>query len=118
MALVLFLGGIVGVFAFRSRICRYAGMTVNRLRIGTLGVTLVFLGWYHPTQPTTQQIAILVRELISWATTGGFRWALFSRRRWSRSRSSVSPSSSRSGVAGCSVGGSARSARSRNCSTR
>ncbi|GAB6863035.1 4Fe-4S binding protein [Haloplanus litoreus] len=77
MALVLFLGGIVGVFAFRSRICRYAGMTVNRLRIGTLGVTLVFLGWYHPTQPTTQQIAILVRELISWATTGGFRWALF-----------------------------------------
>jgi NosR/NirI family nitrous oxide reductase transcriptional regulator len=77
VALVLFLGGILAVFTFRSRICRYAGVTVNRLRIGTLGVTLVFLGWYHPTQPTTQQIAILVRELISWATAGGFRWALF-----------------------------------------
>lgn len=77
VALVLFLGGILGIFTFRSRICRYAGVTVNRLRIGTLGVTLVFLGWYHPTQPTTQQIAILVRELLSWATTGGFRWALF-----------------------------------------
>ena len=77
LALVLFLGGIVGVFTFRSRLCRRAGVTVNRLRIGTLGVTLVFLGWYHPTQPTTQQIAILVREVLSWATTGGFRWALF-----------------------------------------
>ena len=77
LALVLFLGGILAVFTFRSRICRYAGVTVNRLRIGTLGVTLVFLGWYHPTQPTTQQIAILVREVLSWATTGGFRWALF-----------------------------------------
>ncbi|WP_338739810.1 4Fe-4S binding protein [Haloplanus salilacus] len=77
LALVLFLGGILGVFTFRSRLCRRAGVTVNRLRIGTLGATLVFLGWYHPTQPTTQQIAILVRELISWATTGGFRWALF-----------------------------------------
>ena len=77
LALIVFLGGIVGVFAFRSRLCRREGVTVNRLRIGTLGVTLVFLGWYHPTQPTTQQIAILVRELISWATTGGFRWALF-----------------------------------------
>ena len=77
IALVVFLTAILGVFTFRSRICRRAGVTVNRLRIGTLGVTLVFLGWYHPTQPTTQQIAILVRELISWATTGGFRWALF-----------------------------------------
>jgi NosR/NirI family nitrous oxide reductase transcriptional regulator len=77
VALVLFLGGIVGVFTFRSRLCRHAGVTVNRLRIGTLATTLVFLGWYHPTQPTTQQIAILVRELISWATAGGFRWALF-----------------------------------------
>jgi len=77
LALLLFLGGIVGVFAFRSRICRRTGWTVNRLRIGTLAVTLAFLGWYHPTQPTTQQIAILVRELVSWATTGGFRWALF-----------------------------------------
>lgn len=77
VALLLFLGGILAVFTFRSRICRHAGVTVNRLRIGTLGLTLVFLGWYHPTQPTTQQIAILVRETISWATTGGFRWALF-----------------------------------------
>jgi len=77
VALLLFLGGILSIFTFRSRICRYAGVTVNRLRVGTLAVTLVFLGWYHPTQPTTQQIAILVRELISWATTGGFRWALF-----------------------------------------
>ena len=77
VALLLFLGGILAVFTFRSRICRHAGVTVNRLRIGTLGLTLVFLGWYHPTQPTTQQIAILVRETIPWATTGGFRWALF-----------------------------------------
>jgi len=77
LVLVLFLGGIVAVFAFRSHICRYTGWSVDRLRIGTLAVTLAFLGWYHPTQPTTQQIAILVRELISWATTGGFRWALF-----------------------------------------
>jgi len=77
VALVVFLGAILAVFTFRSRLCRRAGVTVNRLRIGTLGVTLVFLGWYHPTQPTTQQIAILVREVISWATTGGFRWALF-----------------------------------------
>ena len=77
LALVVFLGAILAVFTFRSRLCRRAGVTVNRLRIGTLGVTLVFLGWYHPTQPTTQQIAILVREVISWATAGGFRWALF-----------------------------------------
>jgi len=77
VALVVFLGSILAVFTFRSHLCRRAGVTVNRLRIGTLGVTLVFLGWYHPTQPTTQQIAILVRELISWATTGGVRWALF-----------------------------------------
>jgi NosR/NirI family nitrous oxide reductase transcriptional regulator len=77
VALVVFLGAILAVFTFRSRLCRRAGVTVNRLRIGTLGVTLVFLGWYHPTQPTTQQIAILVREVISWATVGGFRWALF-----------------------------------------
>jgi len=77
IALVVFLSAILGVFTFRSRFCRTVGVTVNQLRIGTLGVTLVFLGWYHPTQPTTQQIAILVRELISWATTGGFRWALF-----------------------------------------
>jgi NosR/NirI family nitrous oxide reductase transcriptional regulator len=77
LALVVFLGAILAVFTFRSRLCRRAGVTVNRLRIGTLGVTLVFLGWYHPTQPTTQQIAILVREVISWATVGGFRWALF-----------------------------------------
>jgi NosR/NirI family nitrous oxide reductase transcriptional regulator len=77
LALVIFLGGILGVFTFRSRLCRRPGVTVNRLRIGTLGMTLVFLGWYHPTQPTTQQIAILVREVISWATAGGFRWALF-----------------------------------------
>ena len=76
-ALVVFLTGIVGVFTFRSRISRRTGWTTNRLRIGTLGVTLAFIGWYHPTQPTTQQIAILVRELVSWATTGGFRWALF-----------------------------------------
>ena len=77
VALVVFLGAILAVFTFRSRLCRRAGVTVNRLRVGMLGVTLVFLGWYHPTQPTTQQIAILVREIISWATTGGFRWALF-----------------------------------------
>jgi NosR/NirI family nitrous oxide reductase transcriptional regulator len=77
VALIVFLGAILAVFTFRSRLCRRAGVTVNRLRIGTLGVTLVFLGWYHPTQPTTQQIAILVREVISWATVGGFRWALF-----------------------------------------
>ncbi|MFB6101990.1 MAG: 4Fe-4S binding protein [Haloplanus sp.] len=77
LALVVFLGGILAVFSFRPHICRYAGVTVNRLRIGTLAVTLVFLGWYHPTQPTTQQIAILVREILTWATAGGFRWALF-----------------------------------------
>ncbi|QGX95981.1 4Fe-4S binding protein [Haloplanus rallus] len=76
-ALVVFLTGIVGIFTFRSRISRRTGWTTNRLRIGTLGVTLAFIGWYHPTQPTTQQIAILVRELVSWATAGGFRWALF-----------------------------------------
>lgn len=118
VALVVFLGAILAVFTFRSRLCRRAGVTVNRLRVGTLGVTLVFLGWYHPTQPTTQQIAILVREVISWATTGGFRWALFFSAPSSRSRSSASHSSSRSGVAASSAGGSVRSARSRNCCTR
>ena len=76
-ALIVFLTGIIGVFSFRSRISRRAGWTTNRLRIGTLVVTLAFIGWYHPTQPTTQQIAILVRETVSWATGSGFRWALF-----------------------------------------
>ncbi|AZH25967.1 4Fe-4S binding protein [Haloplanus aerogenes] len=79
LLLVVGLSLVAGLFALRRRLLATEGVDVSydAIRHIVLAVSLLFIGWYRPAQPTSQQLAAFVREMITWLTGGGFDWVLF-----------------------------------------
>jgi NosR/NirI family nitrous oxide reductase transcriptional regulator len=70
---------VAGLFALRRHLLASTRIDVSydALRHAVLAVSLVFIGWYRPAQPTSQQLAAFVRETLAWLSGGGFDWVLF-----------------------------------------
>ncbi|MFB6195397.1 MAG: 4Fe-4S binding protein [Haloplanus sp.] len=71
------LAAVAALFAVRRRLLAGSDLSYDAIRHVSLAVALLFIGWYRPAQPTSQQLATFVRETIGWLTGSGFDWTLF-----------------------------------------